>query len=81
MIYVAIDFHLHSHAIFVIILFQPRTEHFDLLKAAINDSPTFKTLRIHDCSAPNENVNLSNIMESLKEGLSIDVSGDGAKIQ
>ena len=52
-----------------------------MLKAAINDSSTFKTLRIHDCTAPNEDVNLSNVMESLKEGLAIDVSGDGAHIQ
>jgi hypothetical protein len=74
-----IDLACHLSAVFHSIIVD--TEHFDLLKTAINDSPTFKTLRIHDCTAPNEDVNLSNVMESLKERLNIDISGDGAKIQ
>ncbi|KAL3917589.1 MAG: hypothetical protein SGILL_004643, partial [Bacillariaceae sp.] len=55
-------------------LLQGTPEHFELLKSAISDNPNFKTLRIQNCTAPNENVNLANVMESLKEGLNIDIS-------
>jgi hypothetical protein len=63
-------------------LLQGSTEHFKLLEDAINNSPTLKTLRIKSCNAPNEKVTLANVVESLREGLQIDVSGEGdARIQ
>jgi hypothetical protein len=63
-------------------LMQGNPEHFKLMEDAINESPTMKTLRINNCNAPNDNVTLANVVESLKEGLNIDVSGEGgAKIQ
>ncbi|KAG7367456.1 hypothetical protein IV203_030127 [Nitzschia inconspicua] len=60
-------------------LLQGTPNDFKLLENAINGSPSFKNLRIHDCTAPNDQVNLANVMESLQEGLNIDVSGDGNK--
>lgn len=62
-------------------LLQGTLDHFKLLEDAIKGSATFRTLRIHDCTAPNDQVNLKNVMKLLKEGLTIDVSGDGARIQ
>jgi isocitrate dehydrogenase kinase/phosphatase len=52
-------------------------EHFDLLRDALQGSTSIKTLHIHDCTAPNESVDLDVVMGSLKGDLSIDISGDG----
>mmetsp|Transcript_127578 Transcript_127578/g.190165 ORF Transcript_127578/g.190165 Transcript_127578/m.190165 type:complete len:168 (-) Transcript_127578:115-618(-) len=52
-------------------------EHFDLLRESLSASSSIKTLHIHDCTAPNEKVDLDVVMGSLKGDLSIDISGDG----
>ncbi len=62
-------------------LLQGRAEDFSLLQDAINASPTFQTLRMQDCSAANSEVDLKNAMPSIKDGLIVEVSGEGAKIQ
>eukprot|EP00527_Entomoneis_sp_CCMP2396_P002656 CAMPEP_0198143500 /NCGR_PEP_ID=MMETSP1443-20131203/8030_1 /TAXON_ID=186043 /ORGANISM="Entomoneis sp., Strain CCMP2396" /LENGTH=162 /DNA_ID=CAMNT_0043806745 /DNA_START=48 /DNA_END=536 /DNA_ORIENTATION=- len=46
---------------------------FDLLKIALEESGSVKTLHIGKCTAPNDQVDLSHVMDSLS-GLAIDVS-------
>ena len=62
-------------------LLQGLPEDFEKLKDGINDSSTFKSLHIHDCTAPSNKVDLNAEMNSLKAGLSIAVSGEGARIK
>jgi hypothetical protein len=59
-------------------LLQGNPDHFKLMVDAINESPTLQTLRINNCNAPNDKVTLANVMESLKEGLNVDISGEGS---
>lgn len=51
---------------------------FENLKAALSESTSIKSLQITDCFAPHAGVNLDKVMGDLKEGLSIDITGDGA---
>jgi hypothetical protein len=63
-------------------LLQGVNSDFDKLKDALVSSSSIKSLRIHDCTAPVEEVNLSKVMENLKDGLSIEISGEGeAKVE
>jgi hypothetical protein len=62
-------------------LLQGLPDDFEKLKDGINCSSTIKNLRIHDCTAPSKKVDLNAEMNSLKAGLSIAVSGEGARIK
>ena len=58
-------------------LMQGVNSDFDKLKDALKSNPSIKTLRIENCTAPVEEVNLSKVMENLKDGLEISITGEG----
>jgi hypothetical protein len=62
-------------------LLQGLPEDFEKLKDGINGSSTIKKLHVHDCTAPSNKVDLNAEMNNLKDGLSIAVSGEGARIK
>ena len=58
-------------------LMQGDNSHFDMFKDGLKGNQSIKTLRIENCTAPVEEVNLSKVMENLKDGLEITITGEG----
>lgn len=52
---------------------------FDKFKNSLTETSSLKNLDITDCFAPNSDVNLEKVMDSLKESLSINITGTGGK--
>jgi hypothetical protein len=54
-------------------------EDFDKFRDALVETSGMKTLDITDCFAPNSDVNLDKVMDSLRESLSITITGTAGK--
>ena len=50
---------------------------FDKFVNALKDNETLKNLHITDCHAPHADVDLTKVMSDLRDGLNIDISGEG----
>lgn len=53
------------------------TDDFKLFSTTMTSNEHVKALRINNCVAPNDEVDLPNFFKDLKEGLNIEVSGAG----
>lgn len=60
-------------------LLQGIPKDFEIFEKALNENKTIVALHIHECTAPNESVDLATFHKKLKKGLAIDVSGGGAR--